>query len=277
MRRFGRKSWSSAFGKIGAWASRHRVVSGFSAATIIFGVIGSAASIFSWIGWTPDDVCGYVGLQCASSSAPSAAPTGTASISPSSSVEPVVTGVGAGCRLGEEAVLCGAHHDREVFFVSDGRSCDSASLVWYLGGEPGVDVLGPDLHIAKGEGENCVITSHSGLPSESLKDLWRPVSAGAYSRGGQFRKCSDYRGDFVSCDVEHVSEVVYEGGGGDVDCDAKYSMFAKQPVGGDDKNIQLEKVVSGSSVTCTARLRADSDSLTASVRGLDEMPLPLKR
>lgn len=185
----------------------------------------------------------------------------------------------AGCYEAETSVPCSSVHSREVYRPHDGQGCSDESLILYLGGLPGTDVLGPELSVAEaGDGEGlCVITGATSLPAVSLEGLWRSdLDHDGYADGGGFRQCFTYQDLPVSCDEEHAAETVYEGspaGDADVECGEKYEEFVGRAA---DNDIRVRKYSSGQGVTCRVEVRGEGDVLAASVRGLGDTALPLR-
>lgn len=186
----------------------------------------------------------------------------------------------AGCYRGDVGVVCTVKHNKEVYSPAAGASCDSDSLVTHLGGVPGVDVLNTDWTVVplNGDSSLCVVanTNGSDLPSVALKDLWTiDADRNGYKDGGQFRRCLSYQGRAASCDAEHSAEIFYEGAT-DVNCDEKYSAFARRDARTDARDIKVSRLTSGDSVLCQVEVKAREDSLFASVRDLGSTTLPIK-
>jgi hypothetical protein len=143
-----------------------------------------------------------------------------------------------------------------------------------------VDVLNADLTVGSLNGgvSLCVVKAASGsdLPSVSLKELWTTdADRNGYNDGGQFRRCLSYQGQAASCDAEHSAEIFYEGAT-DVNCDEKYSAFARRDARTDARDIKVSRLTSGDSVLCQVEVKAREDSLFASVRDLGSTTLPIK-
>jgi len=186
----------------------------------------------------------------------------------------------AGCYRDNAAVACSVKHTAEVYSPATGSSCDSDSLVAYLGGVPGVDLLNADLTVEQLNSGAllCVVKTASGadLPSVSLKDLWATdADRNGYNDGGRFRRCLNHQGQAASCDAEHSAEIFYEGAT-DVNCDEKYRAFARRDAGTDARDIKVSRLTSGDSVLCQVEVKAREDSLFASVRDLGSTTLPVK-
>lgn len=207
--------------------------------------------------------------------APDAAPSYADSSGSSGAPE-----MSAGCYRDDVAVACSVKHTAEVYSPATGNSCDSDSLVTYLGGVPGMDVLNADLTVGSLNGgvSLCVVKAASGsdLPSVSLKELWTTdADRNGYNDGGQFRRCLSYQGRAVSCDAEHSAEIFYTGTA-DVNCDERYSSFTRRDEGTDARDIKVSQLASGDSVICQVEVKAREDSLFASVRDLGSTTLPIK-
>lgn len=193
---------------------------------------------------------------------------------PSGAAEPT-----AGCYRDGAEVACTLRHTREVYPPAEGASCDTDSLVAYLGGVPGVDLLNADLAVEplNGSASLCAITSATGsdLPTVSLKGLWTTdADRNGYRDGGQLRRCLSRQGQAVSCDANHSAEIFYAGTV-DVSCDEMYRSFARRDAGTDARDIKVTHRASGDSVICQVEVKAGEDSLFASVRDLGRTALPI--
>ncbi len=176
-----------------------------------------------------------------------------------------------GCYKETKLVPCSADHDTQVYAPASGMECDTRSLIIYLGGQPGLDILNSDIKVKRFDNNSslCVI-SGVPLPGNSLENIWRAdYDHNGYSDGGFLRKCISFQSQPVSCDDEHTAEVFYEGAE-DVDCEKKYSEFVGRPLSGDQLLVHSPKSV------CQVKVRSTSDRLFASVRGLEDKALPIK-
>ena len=297
-------SLRDAFGAVGAvrrLAERFRKLSTmqkvgivFSLSTLAIAIIGvivtfvvgfpSAVSSCRSLGWGWCSLSSSEPPQASQPSASTGPGGGTApDAAPSSADSSGSSGapeMSAGCYRDDVAVACSVKHTAEVYSPTTGNSCDSDSLVTYLGGVPGIDVLNADLTVGSlNSGASlCVVKAASGsdLPSATLKELWTTdADRNGYNDGGQFRRCLSYQGQAASCDAEHSAEIFYEGAT-DVNCDEKYSAFARRDARTDARDIKVSRLTSGDSVLCQVEVKAREDSLFASVRDLGSTTLPVK-
>ena len=182
----------------------------------------------------------------------------------------------SGCYDGDTPTPCGSPHSREVFSKPDGVSCDETSLILYMGGVAGVDLLGSGIDVTffKNAEDLCVVERTSGMPNVSLKDIWTVDNDhNGYKDGGDFRRCFNRQGQPASCDTDHASEEFFNAPT-DVDCGKKYEEFSGRPV---DHSIRVSQSSSGGNIVCRAEVQVSTDRLTASVRDLENASLPIKQ
>ena len=182
----------------------------------------------------------------------------------------------SGCYDGDTPTPCGSPHSREVFSKPAGVSCDETSLILYMGGVAGVDLLGSGIDVTffKNADDLCVVERTSGMPNVSLKDIWTVDNDhNGYKDGGDFRRCFNRQGQPASCDTDHTSEEFFNAPT-DVDCGKKYEEFSGRPV---DHSIRVSQSSSGGNIVCRAEVQVSTDRLTASVRDLENASLPIKQ
>lgn len=182
----------------------------------------------------------------------------------------------SGCYDGDTPTPCGSPHSREVFSKPAGVSCDETSLILYMGGVAGVDLLGSGIDVTffKNADDLCVVERTSGMPNVSLKDIWTVDNDhNGYKDGGDFRRCFNRQGQPASCDTDHTSEEFFNAPT-DVDCGKKYEDFSGRPV---DRSIRVSQSSSGGNIVCRAEVQVSTDRLTASVRDLENASLPIKQ
>ncbi|VEI16787.1 hypothetical protein [Actinomyces viscosus] len=163
-----------------------------------------------------------------------------------------------------------------MFAKPAGASCDEGSLILYMGGVPGLDLLasGIDVRPFENVDDQCVVERSSGMPSASLEDIWTVDNDhNGYKDGGEFRRCLNRQGHPSSCDDDHASEEFYDAPA-DVDCGQKYADFSGRPV---DRSIRVSRSSRGDHIVCTAEVQVSTDRLTASVRNLENATLPIKQ
>lgn len=180
-----------------------------------------------------------------------------------------------GCYVGGEVVPCHTAHDQEVYSPMSAGGCDEGSLILYLGGDPDVDVLGEELLVAESEYDPalCTVTSSGDLIDGSLEGIWSTDGdRNGYPDGGRYRRCFTYQQQPISCDEEHSDEVFYESEE-DVDCISRYEMYSGRKV---ERTIAVVRETVGTTVTCRVKVRVPSDTLFASVRGIEDVSLPLR-
>ncbi|WPR65145.1 hypothetical protein SLW73_02060 [Glutamicibacter protophormiae] len=113
---------------------------------------------------------------------------------------------GEGCFLDEQGnlkrIACDSPHNAEIF--ESAQSCNQQTLVKYLGGVPGVDVLRQGLEITEVSGKGCMLT----LPPEI--QLTTTSAMFLASKNSEFmRLCYDAKTNSdVGCDEIHTAEVV---------------------------------------------------------------------
>lgn len=181
-----------------------------------------------------------------------------------------------GCYEDDTPTPCGSPHSREVFSKPDGVSCDETSLILYMGGVAGVDLLGSGIDVTffKNAEDLCVVERTSGMPNVSLKDIWTVDNDhNGYKDGGEFRRCFNRQGQATSCDADHASEEFYDAPE-EVDCGKKYEDFSGRPV---DRNIRVTRQSRDHRIVCRAEVQVSTDRLTASVRDLGNSTLPIKQ
>lgn len=99
-------------------------------------------------------------------------------------------------------VSCQLHHTTEVFASSG--NCNETSLITYLGGNPGIDILRKDLRIGSLSGGACAVTFPSTLTTATSV---KGALGGAQS--AILRQCADrITGADVNCGEKHTSEVI---------------------------------------------------------------------
>ncbi|WP_314210309.1 hypothetical protein [uncultured Actinomyces sp.] len=182
----------------------------------------------------------------------------------------------SGCYDGDTPTPCGSPHSREVFSKPAGVSCDETSLILYMGGVAGVDLLGSGIDVTffKNADDLCVVERTSGMPNVSLKDIWTVDNDhNGYKDGGDFRRCFNRQGQPTSCDTDHASEEFFDAPT-DVDCGKKYEEFSGRPV---DRSIRVSQSSSRGNIVCRAEVQVSTDRLTASVRNLENASLPIKQ
>lgn len=182
----------------------------------------------------------------------------------------------SGCYDGETLTPCSSPHTRELFAKPASSSCDEDTLVLYMGGVAGVDLLGPGLDVKPLDNadELCVVEKQSGMLTLSLKDIWTADNDhNGYKDGGEFRRCFNRQGQAVSCDTDHASEEFYNAAD-EVDCGKKYGDFSGRPV---DHSIRVTRQPRDHRIVCRAEAQVSTDRLTASVRDLGNATLPIKQ
>lgn len=230
-----------------------------------------AAQVLGW--WSVDGMSSTATPPATRipSASPSLKPSETVSGESGENVGQVVTG----CYKNDESVPCHAEHDQEIYSPMSAGVCDESSLILYLGGDPEVDVLGEELLVAESERDSalCSVRSSGDLINGSLEGVWSTDGNGnGYLDGGRYRRCFTYQQQPVSCDEEHSAEVFYEGEE-DVDCILRYEVYSGRKA---DHTIAVVREVVEATVTCRVEVRATSDTLFASVRGIENVSLPLR-
>ena len=298
-------SLRDAFGAVGAvrrLAERFRKLSTmqkvgivFSLSTLAIAIIGvivtfvvgfpSAVSSCRSLGWGWCSLSSSEPPQASQPSASTGPGGGTApDAAPSSADSSGSSGapeMSAGCYRDDVAVACSVKHTAEVYSPTTGNSCDSDSLVTYLGGGSSWNrraQCGSDCWSLNSGASLCVVKAASGsdLPSATLKELWTTdADRNGYNDGGQFRRCLSYQGRRPHAMPSIARRFFYEGAT-DVNCDEKYSAFARRDARTDARDIKVSRLTSGDSVLCQVEVKAREDSLFASVRDLGSTTLPIK-
>ncbi|GAA4969194.1 hypothetical protein [Kineococcus glutinatus] len=178
--------------------------------------------------------------------------------------------VGTCLTAADTATVCSASHQGEVFATG---SCDTPTLVAYLGGRADVDVLGEALQVRELDvagGTACVVGSGNPVTGSFANTLQEDV-------GDAWRRCHDSRtGQDVACSVPHTAEYTHLSAGGpqDVDCvqvSADYTRSSYQDLA---DRLRVERATPDGESACLLVVRG-SRVLTASVRDLGSAPLPL--
>jgi len=185
-----------------------------------------------------------------------------------------------GCYREDDRVDCVLSHDREVFDPAEDGGCDRNSLVLFLGGHPGVDVLNGQLMIAEAGPDTslCAVMSADGEQLEgTLEGVWATDSDGdGYQDGGEYRPCLNSQGLASSCSEPHQTEIFYAGDSA-VDCRVQYEEFSGRGFASDSGSVRVVSGKRDGAPACWLEVLAQSDQLTASVRGLEDTALPIAR
>lgn len=240
--------------------------------------VASIATIYT--AWWPFDGSGHDGMENApvvSTVAVSGRGEHT-EYSADDHESPTPSFLGTGCYRGDDQVDCVLSHDLEVFAPAEGGSCDQDSLVLFLGGQPGVDVLNGQLAIAEAGPDTslCAVMRADGEQLEgALEDVWAAdLDGDGYQDGGQFRPCLNSQGLASSCSEPHQTEIFYTGESA-VDCRVRYEEFSGRGFASDSGSIRVVSGKRDDAPACWLEVLAHSDQLTASVRRLGDTALPI--
>jgi len=175
--------------------------------------------------------------------------------------------VGSCLDHGGAPTACDGPHVAEVFDLSG--DCSHDSLLDYLGGSPGRDVLRTDLAVQSRLAEGlstCVVIDPSGTRTSTSQDSLLGRS------GDVWRRCRDELSRERSCADEHESEVIYEQRvtGEALDCEARADEYLEFPFDAHAEDLELLQ----DGRRCYIAARGDG-VLTHSLRRLGSNALPL--
>ena len=213
-------------------------------------------------GFDPGDVSDTAPTTSSSPlSTPSSLPT------PSSAASASIT---VGSCLNDEGAptACDTVHAAEVFDLSG--DCSHSSLLGYLGGSPGQDVLRADVSIRSsqtGDSSACIVDEPSQTRTSHSQDS-------LLSRSGDvWRRCHDDLSREVSCTDPHKAEVIHEQQGSDqsLDCKARADRYLEAPFNRHAEDLELLQ----DSTHCYIGVRGNG-VLTHSLRRLRSSALPLE-
>ncbi|MGP7812319.1 hypothetical protein [Glutamicibacter soli] len=180
-----------------------------------------------------------------------------------------------GCFLAEQGnlnrIACDSPHNAEIF--ASAQSCNQQTLVKYLGGVPGVDVLRQGLDITEVSGKGCVLT----LPPEI--QLNTTAAMFLASKNSEFmRLCSDAKTNSdVGCNEIHTAEVVKTFAPESTET-ANCVEAAERYLGISSANfttqLTVEQQESNDSRRCVVAAKGDN-ILTATLRDISNSSLPL--
>ena len=197
-----------------------------------------------------------------------AAPTTSSSpLPPPLSATPASIAVGSCLDDGGVPTACDTAHAAEVFDLSG--NCSHSSLLDYLGGSPGQDVLRADVSIRSWQTDDllaCIVDEPVDARASSSQDSLLGRS------GDVWRRCRDQLSREVTCADPHKAEVIYEqqAAGQSLDCKARADTYLQTPFDGHSEDLQLLQ----DGAYCYVEARGDS-VLTHSLRRLGSSALPL--
>jgi len=158
-------------------------------------------------------------------------------------------------------------HQYEVYGYRNTDTCDTDALLRYLGGNPAIDVLRPELSataLSIGGQAVCVLKASGGgsLPLATMGIL--------QTRDGDvLRECWDSRVESdVACSEQHTAEVVSAGNKAHttLSCQAKIERYIGAPMSGFKFELQVG-LTGGANPQCRVEVLGHN-VLTASVREL---------
>lgn len=200
---------------------------------------------------------------------PSASPSASQSPSqPAPSIDsasPAETLSLPACFADGKVTSCQGAHTEERAALD---SCTNEGLIYYMGGNPELDILREGLS-ANPTDEECAITGIESRTAQSLKDILPQPAGDAY------RQCWDKETNLpIACDLPHFAEAIYSGGPEAVDCEAHFGNYVGRPYHQFRMQLNVE-LRPGPTTSCWAKVRAHTH-LTASIRDLGNQQLPLK-
>jgi len=172
-----------------------------------------------------------------------------------------------------EMVPCDGLHTFEV--TSLGAPCSTDTLIAYLGGISGVDVLNPQVKSQEATVDGtavCLLQKGTDrLSTMSARDsLLSPV-------GDAWRWCiDDDAARTVACDMPHTSEVISAQTGSEpLDCERRASEYTETSLSRFTFELSVSARGSEGAQHCVIDVRGDN-SLTASLRRLGSGALPIE-
>jgi hypothetical protein len=169
-------------------------------------------------------------------------------------------------------VPCDATHAAETFRATP--ACDEATLLAFLGGVPGRDVLlsTVDSHAEQLPGTPtasiCIVEVPAEVSSRSNQDVLLP------RRWDAWRSCADMLGRETPCSAPHKGETVYDGAATSAQADVDCLQRADDYLGGPYSRWSVELQLRQSGERCVLETRGNN-SLTGSLRRLGSRSLPL--
>ncbi|MFF0943977.1 hypothetical protein ACFYE2_07085 [Kocuria sp. CPCC 205300] len=209
--------------------------------------------------------------KCIPSSA--APPTGTPSPAPTTTDEDTDSGetgtlaIGT-CLAGDAAVPCDTSYQEQVYAHDD---CSSGMLIGFLGGNPAVDVLRPDLETGRQSDRACSVRVPGGM-NRSAEGVLTTES------GTGWRWCrNSVTGQDVPCSDAHDEEVVSfspRPRDQELGCRADAETYMDRGWSGVSTDLALAVVEHEAGDLCVVRPRGNN-SLDGSVRRIGTRTLPL--
>lgn len=240
-----------------------------------------AAALVTVIGFIVT-IIGFVLANTGPSPASGAPPTGQPPSTGTESQEPAPAGAAAAepgigpgscADAGGTAVTCDGPHAYEAVEMS--ADCSSSALMAYLGGDEGIDVLGPGVgsSVVQIDGSTtCAVTAPAGgtLVSTARESL-------RSSAGDAWRWCLSQENDTsISCSTSHDREVIGPTGTqtGALNCAARADRYLEVPLRNHDRQLYVTSEQVDGAQRCIVGVRGDN-RLTASLRRLRSSSLPI--
>jgi hypothetical protein len=171
------------------------------------------------------------------------------------------------CLLDSSVVPCNTNHNAEEIYTQD---CDEAAVIDYLGGDPNVDILSPNIEISPVDAACRVrFEPHSGA---SVEGALRGHS------GEDYRYCVSLlpKMKYTPCSTPHAGELVYLTGAAQnsFQCESEATTYLGTPWAQVSSDLSLKKVSAPGQWGCLAVARG-GNSLLHSLRNLGQGSLPI--